>query len=590
MDDPSFKDHSRRTTPETPANGEDGLTELRHLLFAPETTRLTEIKERLDDPQLHARDISEVLPDAVRIRSTRDTQLTTALTPIVEEAIHTSVQKSPQMLVDAISPLMGPAIRKSILVTIQGMIQSLNQAIEHSFSVKGLGWRLEALRTGKPFAEIVLLHSLVYRVEHVFLIHKKTGLLLQHVNDGVVTIEHEDLVSSMLTAIQDFVQDSFGTQQGDGLSTLQVGGMTVWIEQGSQALLATVIRGTPPEALRPMLLDVLDTIHAEHADLLVLFEGDSTPFEAVRPSLEDCLQRQYQDVKKRKTSPLLWMMGATIIVAFGLWTFSAIREHLRWTDYIATLQAQPGIVVTSTERRDGKYIVVGLRDPMAEDPEAILATQTVIAPETVASVWEPYYALTTEFQLARARRALKPPATVTLSMEHAILRARGAAPHRWVVEAGQLARTLPGIDHYHDDDVLDTDVRELEAYKMKIEHLYFQYPRGSSAISEALKEQLELTSETIKKMDTSAQRAGKHVHIDIIGHADEIGSETVNLAISQRRAARLLAKVDSPTLAHVTMTARGIGTQMTRSDGSSDRDPASNRRVSFNLRITDVLP
>ena len=44
--------------------------------------------------------------------------------------------------------------------------------------MQGLKWRVESIRTGRPFAEIVLMHSLLYRVEQVFLIHRETGLVL----------------------------------------------------------------------------------------------------------------------------------------------------------------------------------------------------------------------------------------------------------------------------------------------------------------------------------------------------------------------------------------------------------------------------
>ena len=53
--------------------------------------------------------------------------------------------------------------------------ESLNQTLEHTFSWRGLKWRFEALRTGKSFAEVVMLRSLVYRVEQLFLIHRKTN-------------------------------------------------------------------------------------------------------------------------------------------------------------------------------------------------------------------------------------------------------------------------------------------------------------------------------------------------------------------------------------------------------------------------------
>jgi hypothetical protein len=56
------------------------------------------------------------------------------------------------------------------------MMQSFNQTIDHSLSFKGLAWRIEAWRTGRPFAEVVLLHTLRFRVEQLFLIHRDTGL------------------------------------------------------------------------------------------------------------------------------------------------------------------------------------------------------------------------------------------------------------------------------------------------------------------------------------------------------------------------------------------------------------------------------
>ena len=92
---------------------------------------------------------------------------------------------------------------------LNGMVQRLNRALEESLSVKSLRWRLEARRTGRPFAEIVLLKSLVYRVEQVFLIHRESGLLLQDAVAQSVVAQDTDMVSGMLSAIRDFITDSF---------------------------------------------------------------------------------------------------------------------------------------------------------------------------------------------------------------------------------------------------------------------------------------------------------------------------------------------------------------------------------------------
>ncbi len=110
-----------------------------------------------------------------------DPQMTRALAPTVEEALTASVRRNPRPLADALFPIFGPAIRKAIAASLSSMLESLNQTIEHSLSWRALQWRITALRTGKPFAEIVLLNTLVYRVEQVFLIDRESGLLLQHV-------------------------------------------------------------------------------------------------------------------------------------------------------------------------------------------------------------------------------------------------------------------------------------------------------------------------------------------------------------------------------------------------------------------------
>lgn len=160
--------------------GEHDYAELRSLLLAPEQTRLEQLQEQVEHIDLNAKNLSRVLPDAIALRGEGDHQLTHVLTPHVSEALGASVRKQPHMIVDAIAPIMMPAIRQAIANALRSMVQSLNQTIEHSLSLQSLQWRLEALRTGKPFAEIVLLHTLRYRVEQVFLIHSQTGLLLAH--------------------------------------------------------------------------------------------------------------------------------------------------------------------------------------------------------------------------------------------------------------------------------------------------------------------------------------------------------------------------------------------------------------------------
>ncbi|MEO8349653.1 MAG: OmpA family protein, partial [Acidobacteriota bacterium] len=250
MDDSLEKGNGSEGATESPPPESDPLGELRRLLLVAEEAQVSRIQERLDDPEIHAEDVSRVLPEAIVLRSAKDDDFSRALQPTVEKAIVTSVRRDPQVLVDALFPVMGPAIRKAIASALASMVESFSETLEHSFSVQGVKWRMEAWRTGKPLAEVILLRTVVYRVEQVFLIHRESGLLLQHVSATAAGVQDADMVSGMLTAIRDFVHDSFGGKEGDSLDTFQVGERSVWIEQGPHATLAAVVRGSAPRELR----------------------------------------------------------------------------------------------------------------------------------------------------------------------------------------------------------------------------------------------------------------------------------------------------------------------------------------------------
>src|SRR5688572_3176 len=81
------------------------LESIRTLLFGDEKRELDHLKERLEDPGIHAREISEVLPQAVTLASAKDGKLAWALTPAVESALKESVKRNPAPLVAAIFPI-----------------------------------------------------------------------------------------------------------------------------------------------------------------------------------------------------------------------------------------------------------------------------------------------------------------------------------------------------------------------------------------------------------------------------------------------------------------------------------------------------
>ncbi|MDH4176203.1 MAG: hypothetical protein OEW31_02790 [Thermoleophilia bacterium] len=283
------------TTPTSPpptthrGAADEDLALLRRLLVTPEQAEVDALRLRLDDPRIHARDVSGVLAEAIVLRAREDDELQRALQPIFARTLRLAIQEDPALVADALYPVLGPAIRKAVAHALRDLVQSLNRILSRAFSIRAIRWRWEAWRSGRSFAEVVLAHTLLYRVEQVFLIHADTGLVLQHVAAPDVPTEDPSLVAGMLTAIQDFVRDSFGAGERETLDEFEVGELVVWIARGPEAVIAAVIRGTPLPIVRTTLEEQLERVHLTHREALQAFDGDASAFADTGASLEDCL-------------------------------------------------------------------------------------------------------------------------------------------------------------------------------------------------------------------------------------------------------------------------------------------------------------
>jgi hypothetical protein len=511
--------------------------ELRTLLLAPEQTQLTELRNRIDHTETDAPSVSKVLAEAITLRGKQDERLTAALTPHVQTALTSSVRRNPHVIAEAIAPIMGPAIRQAIVRTLQGMMQSFNQTIDHSLSPKGLAWRIEAWRTERPFAEVVLLHTLRFRVEQLFLIHRDTGLLLHHVASDTAIIHDQQLVSGMLTAIQAFVQDTFSTPRGQTLNTLEVGECRVLIEQGSQAILACVVRGTAPGYLRAQVQQTLESIQLDYADAFAAFDGNPSGFDATHDRLMECVQTQYE-TPRTKTSPMTWVAISLIVLAAAFWSWTSYQGNQRWQHLTQRIRTMPGVVVTTLEREGQTVTLEGLRDPLATDPADLLAEEG-ISRGHINSHWTPFHSLDPEFVGQRAALLLHPPETTTLRYDAGRLTASGTAPESWAVHARQVAPLLPGVREYHDVDLRTVSRADLIT---QLNRISFFFESGSSTLSEAELNKITPVKQLLEDLRQSAlSSSGGTLLVEAIGDADPTGTETMNFLLATARAHAVIA-------------------------------------------------
>jgi len=568
--------------------------ELRHLIVGPEQEGLKQIQERLDDTGRRVDDVSSVVAEAIQKRREQgDTQaLSEALAPTIQDTLRESVRRDPHVLADALFPVMGPAIRKSITETLRSMLESFNTALEHSLSWQGLKWRVEAFRSGKPFSEVAMMHSLLFSVEQVFLIHRETGLVLNHVVAPRVATQDPSLVSGMLSAIRQFVKDSFESQRGDNtLDFLEVGELEVWIEQGPGAVLAAVIRGHAPETYRVAMKEALENIQRHYSSALAHFEGDAAPFRPVEEDLTHLLETRFKpgSEKDRGRPRAALIAGAVILALIAIPVGYSAYLLWEWSRFLKVLRQEPGIVVMSYAREGGRYHVQGFRDPLAANPENLLANAG-IDPKTANLELKPFYSFDDPIVLRRANAFLHPPPGVTLSEEGGRLRADGIASPAFIARFEERAPWIPGVTAMDDSHLQNSEQIELNRLRSSVESTVLLFPIGRAELESGQENNIASAASNIRALLTEAGRLNGKLAIDVIGHTDITGVEGTNLVLSKQRADVVINFLARSGIKPANLRPRGVGTSEPLHDESTDEGRRFNRSVTFKVAFSPAPP
>lgn len=557
------------------------LEELKSLLFGAEKQVLESITERVQQPETRAVDVADVLPDAIRLSHRHGEELVSTLQEPVGQCLRESFHKAPQEYADALYPVMGPAIRRSIVHTLREFVQKINETVDHSLSAKGLKWRFQAWRAGVPFGDYVVQKTLLYRVEQAYLISRENGLLMAHVHHDESRIKDSDAVSAMFSAIQDFVKESFSPDRTGRLETADMGEFTLWAVHGPHALLVAVIRGVPPKSLRGDLSAILERIHFRYGESIRHYSGDTSSIQGAEQELTDCMRFEAlhdgEDSRRRLSVPLL----VALLLALAALIYFGISNWLAWQQYRSladVLDDTPGLYVGDIERDGRIFTVRGLRDPLAETDDAI-AARAGIRPEQIVSDMRPYQSLESEIRFLRARETLAAPASVSVDLGDDGLVLSGTANQDWIestrrkVAMGSLGWPVSM------DELQPLELTQLQADVAGNTERHFYFSREIDLIeSDAIS--LERHATTLSDLARQAGRLGAVLRIHILGHTDAPGSLEFNERLAEARvdvAAQALidAGID-PAL--ITRSRNALD------DESSDRNPQL-RRVTMQLDL-----
>lgn len=543
---------------------------LRQLLLAEEREALARAEARIDTLD-HARNgLAAHLP--VLVKAAPPAAMGDALAAPVAQALGQAVRQNSAPIVNALFPVIGPLIRKSITEALRNLMGDINSALEHSFTPRGLRWRLEAWRSGVPFAQVVLKHTLRYRIDHVFLIERDSGLVLQRASAPGVADLDADAIAGMLTAIGQFVRDSVGSSRG-ALEEARVGDYLLWLTDGPRASIAAFIQGVPPDALRDLLVQRLEEIHAASGES-GLMTAAAIPHVAIdAEAFARAVAPAPGEAEPASRWPALLLLLAALVGA-GVYAARAERWQGRVDALRVALEHHPGFVLSSIDEGSGRSLRVrGLLDADAEPIAPLLASAGFDDAQARVEV-EGYVSGDAPIVLRRARRLLDAPPTVDVRMRDGVLVLSGTATQAWIDAAAPRAAWVPGIKAAAFEVVPAVDAvaearAALDAIARAVQDIDVRFVRDVETAADAEARVGEIAA-ALTRAQALAGVAGHALHIEVSGYNDAPGGEAINASLRDARARWL----------RDALVARGIKAELLGTiDPTTRDDPAGSTMV-----------
>lgn len=128
-------------------------------------------------------------------------------------------------------------------------------------------------------------------IDEVFLMYRD-GRLIKHFTRRIKPDVDQDILSSMLTAVQEFVKDTFKGEEGE-LDQMKFGRFQVMMGRGRYISIAAVLIGEETEPFRPQIARAVDDIEGDYEVLLRDWDGDVGELKVLGRYISDLIDGRY---------------------------------------------------------------------------------------------------------------------------------------------------------------------------------------------------------------------------------------------------------------------------------------------------------
>lgn len=111
------------------------------------------------------------------------------------------------------------------------------------------------------------------KIEEVFCVHVD-GRLISHLSSKGQEYDDDDILSAMLTIVQQFIKDSFGKRDQSDIKNIEFGYKSIFFGTGENIYLALIYTGDANRKMKQKIKDTLDTIEGKYSKTLDNWDGD----------------------------------------------------------------------------------------------------------------------------------------------------------------------------------------------------------------------------------------------------------------------------------------------------------------------------
>jgi hypothetical protein len=129
-------------------------------------------------------------------------------------------------------------------------------------------------------------------VDEVFLM-TPSGMLLKHYTRRLRPDQDTDILAGMLTAVQNFVRESFD-EAGGKLNEIRFENYDILISHSKNVVLAAIISTKKPERLRDQLKTATDDLETQFGEMISRWTGDKKELGDVDTLMKKFLSGKYR--------------------------------------------------------------------------------------------------------------------------------------------------------------------------------------------------------------------------------------------------------------------------------------------------------